>query len=73
MNLEAGLAIGALMVIAGTAGSIYALVVWNSRSFGPLDPFQMMRTVLPAMTLLILGCEIVFASFFLSVLGLKRR
>jgi hypothetical protein len=33
----------------------------------------MMRRVIPAVLLLSLGAQVIFASFFLSVLGLKRR
>jgi glycosyltransferase involved in cell wall biosynthesis len=73
VTLETGLAVGGAMLAAGLGVSVYALVVWNRQAFGALDPFQMMRTVLPALTLLTLGCEVIFASFFLSVLGLKRR
>jgi len=73
LTLEVGLAIGAALLLAGVAGSVYALIVWDRRSFGALDPFEMMRTVLPAFTLLTLGCQVTFASLFLSVLGLKRR
>jgi hypothetical protein len=32
-----------------------------------------MRIVIPAALLLILGVQTVFSSFFLSVLGLRRR
>jgi len=73
ITLEVGLIVGALLVAGGLAGSIYALVFWQSRSFGPLNPSQVLRTILPAMTMLTLGSEVIFASFFLSVLGLHRR
>jgi hypothetical protein len=33
----------------------------------------MMRRTLPAMLCLMLGTEVCFGSFFLSLLGLKRR
>jgi hypothetical protein len=41
--------------------------------FGPLDPDRMLRAVIPSAVCLILGCQIVLFSFFLSVLGLRRR
>jgi glycosyltransferase involved in cell wall biosynthesis len=73
INLEAGLIVGCLLIFFGLAGSFYALEVWSERAFGQLNPSQTLRTVIPAMTCLTLGCQIVFSSFFLSVLGLKRR
>jgi glycosyltransferase involved in cell wall biosynthesis len=73
INLETGLALGSLLILIGLGGSIYALETWSERSFGQLNSSQTLRTVIPAMTCLTLGCQIVFSSFFLSVLGLKRR
>ena len=73
LTLEVGLIAGTILVVSGLAGSIYALVFWESQAFGPLDPSQVLRTILPAMTMLTLGSEVIFSSFFLSVLGLRRR
>jgi hypothetical protein len=73
LTLEVGLIAGTILVVAGLAGSIYALVFWESQAFGPLDPSRVLRTILPAMTMLTLGSEVIFSSFFLSVLGLRRR
>ena len=73
VTLETGLVVGALMMIGGMAGSVYAVYVWEQRAFGPLDPAQMLRTILPAAATLTLGSQIIFASFFLSLLGLRRR
>jgi hypothetical protein len=73
VTLEVGLIVGALLILTGIAGSVYALDFWEARSFGPLNPSQTLRTVIPAVTCLTLGCQIIFSSFFLSVLGLRRR
>jgi glycosyltransferase involved in cell wall biosynthesis len=73
VSLEAGLIIGGLLMLIGIAGSIYALSGWGLRSFGPLDPTRTMRLVIPTVTALTLGFEIILSSFFLSILGMKRR
>jgi len=73
ITLEVGLIVGGIVALIGIVGSIYALGIWGERSFGSLDPFQMLRTVIPAVTCLTLGCQIIFSSFFLSVLGLRRK
>lgn len=73
LTLEVGLAVGVVIMLFGFAGSIYALESWGERSFGTLNPSQTLRTVIPAVTSLTLGCQIIFCSFFLSVLGLRRR
>lgn len=73
VTLERGIVVGLLLLLAGLAGSIYAVSFWDERSFGPLDPSKTLRIIIPSITSLILGCEIVLSSFFLSVLGLKRK
>ena len=73
VTLETGLIVGALMMIYGLAASVYAVYIWQQRAFGPLDPAQTLRTILPAAATLTLGSQIIFASFFLSLLGLRRR
>jgi glycosyltransferase involved in cell wall biosynthesis len=73
INLEVGLIVGGALLFFGLAGSLYAFGSWGSRSFGPLDPSETLRTVIPAITSLTLGSQIVLSSFFLSILGLRRR
>lgn len=73
VTLEAGLLAGVLLVILGLAGSALAVSDWGAQNFGALDPSRMFRIVLPSAFSLMLGVEIIFGSFFLSILGLKRR
>ncbi len=73
INLEVGLMVGTTLLCIGLFGSIYAVGAWGARSFGPLDPPRTLRIVIPAITSLTLGCQIILSSFFLSVLGLRRR
>jgi glycosyltransferase involved in cell wall biosynthesis len=72
-NLEVGLIIGCLLLFIGLILSIYAFIIWEKALFGSLDPVQLMRIVIPAVTCLGIGCQVIFSSFFLSVLNLKRR
>jgi len=73
LSLERGLVVGVLLLLAGLGGSIYAVSFWDEKSFGPLDPSKTLRIIIPSITSLILGCQILLSSFFLSVLGLRRR
>lgn len=73
VTLEVGLAVGAALCLGGLAASVMAVVGWGLRDFGPLDYSTTMRIVILAVTLLTLGAQSVFTSFFLSVLGLPRR
>jgi glycosyltransferase involved in cell wall biosynthesis len=73
VTLEVGLIVGALLTMVGLAASVYAVSGWGAQHFGMLDYSRTMRIVIPAALLLTLGVQTVFASFFLSVLGLRRR
>ncbi len=73
INLEVGLRAGAVMLLAGIAGSVYALSSWGAHSFGPLNTSETLRIVIPSFTAITLGIQTIFSSFFLSVLGMKQR
>jgi glycosyltransferase involved in cell wall biosynthesis len=73
VTLETGLVAGVVLVLAGLGIAISSVNAWAHAGYGPLAPVQMMRRTLPAMMCLMLGTEVCFGSFFLSLLGLKRR
>ena len=73
LNLERGLLIGLLLLIAGVALAIYGFIHWGSSDFGALDARDAIRLAVPAATLSVLGFETIMGSFFLSILGLSRR
>jgi len=73
VSLESGVAAGSLLVLLGTAGTFWALWLWSRQSIEPLDPSSFQRLVIPSVLALTLGLQTVLASFFLSVLGLRRR
>lgn len=73
INLEAGLVVGAALVVLGLGLTAAALSDWGAAAFGPLDPQATLRLVIPGVTALLLGFQTVLSSFFLSVLGLSRR
>jgi glycosyltransferase involved in cell wall biosynthesis len=73
VTLETGLIIGGLLMAIGLGGSVWAVSHWARDRFGALQPEQMLRIVMPAVFSLTLGVEITFSSFFLSILGLRRR
>ena len=73
VRLETGLIAGTLLVCCALAMIGWATWGWASEGFGSLDPRITMRQLIPAAVLLMIGSQTVFASFFLSILGLKRR
>jgi glycosyltransferase involved in cell wall biosynthesis len=73
ITLEKGLIAGAVLLLGGLAGSLYALQSWASAEFGPLDRATTLRLVIPSAVAMVLGIQVILASFFTSVLGLRRR
>ncbi len=72
-TLERGFALGALTFVAGVALIFAEAWTWMTRDFGALDYAQTMRVVIPGVMLATLGFQTVFASFFLSILGMRRK
>jgi hypothetical protein len=72
-TLEKGLAIGAIIILGGLGGSLYAVNAWRLQSFGPLDFSSTLRIVVPAAVAIVLGFQIILSSFLVSLLGLARR
>lgn len=73
ITLETGLAVGALLIVIGIAGSAFAVAGWSRQGFGNLDFDYMLRIVMPSVFSLTLGVQTACSSFFLSILGLRRR
>ena len=73
LTLEVGVVAGAVLILAGVIASLYAVGTWREQSFGRLDYAETLRVVIPASTLIVLGSQTVLASFFLALLGMRRR
>jgi glycosyltransferase involved in cell wall biosynthesis len=73
VTLETGLVIGAIEIMVGLLTAFAAVWRWKTGGFGNLEASSTMRLFIPAVTLLIVGSQTVFASFYLSILGLRRK
>ncbi len=73
VTLETGILIGLLLVIVGLGFLVWGLLYWERHDFGPLSYPDSLRLVIPGVTSLALGVEAIFSSFFMSVLGLRRK
>jgi glycosyltransferase involved in cell wall biosynthesis len=73
VTLETGLIAGGTLAFLGLVSTVTLVARWSMADFGPLDPVVTFRLVIPAVLLLILGCQLVLGSFFLSILGLRRQ
>ena len=68
-NLERGLIIAGLTMLSGVVLAGMSLLAWKSVDFKALDPGAIMRFAIPASSLMILGMEVLMASFFLTFLN----
>jgi len=73
LTTEKGAAAGLLLTFAGIIMTVAAFVIWKNTSFGNLNPQEMMRMTIPALTLMVVGIETVFASFFIGILNIKYQ
>ena len=73
LTTEKGAVTGLLLTLAGIVMTIAAFVIWKDASFGNLDPQEMMRVTIPALTLITVGIEMIFASFFIGILNIKHQ
>jgi len=72
ITLEKGVVGGLVVGATGFFLLLAAFGSWMKTGFGALDPVTSARQVVPAVTLLALGVQVVFGSFFLSSLGINR-
>jgi len=69
-RLEHGLQLGGGVIAAGVLFGLWILAIWIDRGFGRLSEE---RLAVAAVTLVVVGVQIFFTSFLLSILGLRRR
>jgi len=69
-RLEHGLMVGITVLFAGIVAGSIILGIWIDRGFGALSEERLAVT---SAALVIIGLQIVFSSFLLSILGLRRR
>jgi glycosyltransferase involved in cell wall biosynthesis len=69
-RLEHGLMLGAAIALLGLAALIAIVIEWVEHGFGSLA-YEHLAII--AATMLVIGIQVVFSSFLLSILGLRRR
>ncbi|MFC4592359.1 glycosyltransferase family 2 protein [Sphaerisporangium corydalis] len=72
VTLEKGLVAGSVLALAGLAGMVASLAHWQVRNFGELIPAESLRLVVPSATALVISFQTIFASLFISILGIRR-
>lgn len=71
-RLERGILLGSVVFLTGFGINLYILFTWVSGDFGFAGrPY--LREAILAMTLMVIGAQVVFSSFFLSLLGIEKK
>ncbi|MCI5222372.1 MAG: hypothetical protein D3924_06805 [Candidatus Electrothrix sp. AR4] len=73
-NLEKVLLAGAFIFSLGVCCCLYSVLSWQRFSdFGAFDPRIGFRILIPAVTLIMTGVQIIFTSFMLELLSIKNK
>jgi hypothetical protein len=72
LSLERGIVLGAVIGVAGLVGLIVSLTYWQAHKFGQLNYEHALRLMVPSATALVVSCQLVLGTFFLSILGIKQ-
>jgi glycosyltransferase involved in cell wall biosynthesis len=70
-KLERGIFLGLLLLAGGIYLNIKSVLYWKHIGFGNLDPVKVLRWVIPSVTLLVLGVQLIISCFYLSILAIK--
>jgi len=72
LSLERGLLLGAAVGLAGLVGLVFSLTDWGGHGFGHLNYEHALRLMVPSVTALVLSCQIILGTFFLSILSIRQ-
>jgi glycosyltransferase involved in cell wall biosynthesis len=73
LNLEKGLLAGAVALVVGLVLLGSVVNQWRLAGFGNLEYGETMRVVISGATLTALGVQTILGSFFVSILGTRRK
>jgi hypothetical protein len=62
---------GSILILIGIALSVCALAIWKNAGYSTLTPEYIMRIVIPAVSLMIMGIESLFSGFLMGIFKMK--
>jgi glycosyltransferase involved in cell wall biosynthesis len=68
LSLELGLLASLVLTLLGIGRSVHLVAQWGHAGFGALDPVDVMRQAIPAVTLLIVGAQVATTTLFAAAL-----
>jgi len=73
ITVKTGFWAGFLLTLVGLILISIVVYIWAQHDFGPLPLKKTLRLSIPGTIALALGIQTIFSSFFMSILGLKRK
>ncbi|MCA8997016.1 MAG: glycosyltransferase family 2 protein [Planctomycetaceae bacterium] len=70
VTLEIGVLGGLFVVLLGSLWFGTAFLEWRAADYGGMTSDLSVRTVIPSLTLILVGVQVVFGSFLMSIIGL---
>lgn len=69
--LEPGLIVAGVLMAVGALGAAFPLISWSTQGFMLSDPLEALRVLIPSITCVMVGLQVVLCSFFLSILRMR--
>ncbi len=73
VSIDRGLLIGTGLIALAIWAAVYSVLLWEQSAFGPLDPVEVMRFVIPSVSLFVLGSQTLLSFAFLGVIGVGAQ
>ncbi len=70
-TLERGLILSAFLLVLGLGLGVSAVTLWDTAQYGGIAPTVAMRFVIPSATAILLGFQLAYSTFFLSLLDIR--
>ena len=68
LSVEAGIVVGGALLLTGLVWSVNLVFHWRDTGFGALDPREIMRSAIPAVTLMVVGMQAAAGALFAGAL-----
>ena len=62
-----------IFLVAGFLGTFSEMLHWRTSGYTDLVPEQGLRVVIPSLTAILVGTQMVFSSFFMALLRMNSK
>lgn len=73
INADVCIVFGLCLTVVGIVLSIISIVSWGQKSFGDMNPQELLRITIPSVTLILIGIQTAFSGFFVDILKIRIK